>query len=278
LFAPIRKKIVDRLGEWIRRDKPRLALGPKERWGSQMNLPYIIALDKVAAQPGGRLQAVAASEAVTCRESAMSDAVKGALDRLEKSGRLRPFFMAVRRDFFKRARYLFPWCLEADLDDSLQEALLSAFSRPESLIISEADTANGERFEQILSAYVRAAARNQLISRLRIIGRDSVRLESLQELMEDSASLDKHLFEQGEAIQGSDFAVHLIRKREIVERCIEKLSELARTTFMLALSGHKDVEIQKLTNSGSAVAVRRRISETRTRVVECVNAATGERM
>lgn len=206
----------------------------------------------------------------------MSEAVKGAFERLENTGRLRPFFVSVRRAFFSRARYQFPWCIEADLEDSLQEALLSAFSRPESLAISESDIADAERFEQILSAYVRAAAQNQLISRLRTIGRDSVRLESLQELMKDGASLDRRLFEQGEAVLSSDFAVHLNRKREIVERCIEKLTELARTTFMLALSGHKDVEIQKITNSGSAVAVRRRISETRARVVDCVNAATGE--
>lgn len=206
----------------------------------------------------------------------MNDAVKGAFERLEKSGRLRPFYLSVRRKFFSRARYLFPWCVEADLDDALQEALLSAFSRPGLLTIGEADVANAERFEQILSAYVGAAAQKQLISRLRTIGRDSVRLESLQELMEDGASLDNQLFEQGETVLGSDFVVHLNQKREIVERCIEKLTELARTTFMLALSGHKDVEIQKLTNAGSAVSVRRRISETRNRVIDCVNAQAGE--
>lgn len=207
----------------------------------------------------------------------MKEALEGALERLESTGRLQPFFVDARKQFFRRARYVFPWCNEADLDDSLQEALLSTLAHPEWLKISDADIADAERFEKILSAYVRGAALKQLISRLRATGRNSLRLESLEELMQDSAGLDRRLLKEGDAAPGSDFAVHLIRKREIVERCIAKLTELARTTFMLALSGHKDVEIQALTNSGSAVAVRRRVSETRTRVIECVDALSGER-
>jgi len=205
----------------------------------------------------------------------MSDAIRSALDELEKSGRIRTFFATVRRRFFSRARYFFPWCRQADLDDSLQEALLAVFDTPDNLRIDGQIVADAKHFERALEAYVSGAALKQLISRLRILGKDSIRLPSLHDLMEDGAQFDKLLFDLGAVVPGADVAAQWSHKRTIVERCIAKLTDLARRTFMLALSGYKDVEIQQITESGSAVSVRRRISETRSRVVECVSAASG---
>ena len=63
--------------------------------------------------------------------------------------------------------------------------------------------------------------------------------------------------------------------KRLLDACLAKLSALARETFKLALQGYTDTEIQALTRTGSANAIRRRVSETKSTVVECVRRKSG---
>lgn len=218
---------------------------------------------------------------MTARDGAQAEPsgtpVAQAVARFARSNRFRPFVDALRRKFYCRVRYRFPWVDDADLEDAWQSAVLAVFETPRRVSMSSDELADVDRFEARLGAYMLGAAYKQALTRLRTAGKDSLRMTSLDVLREDEAQFDKLLFELGEIEPGPEAQMQLARRRRAVEQCIARLTELARTTFMLALSGAKDVKIQKETNAGSAVAVRRRISEAKSRVIECVEKKTGDR-
>ncbi|WP_028224094.1 RNA polymerase sigma factor [Paraburkholderia ferrariae] len=200
-----------------------------------------------------------------------------AIECFALSSRFRPFVAALRRKFACRVRYRFPWIDDDDLDDAWQSGVLAVFEAKGRVTMSADDLADAGRFEFRLGAYLLGAAYKQALTRLRAAGKNSLRMTSLDVLREDEAMFDKLLFELGEVEPGPEAQMQLARRRRAVEQCIARLTELARTTFMMALGGMKDISIQQETNAGSAVAVRRRISEAKSRVIECVEKKTGDR-
>lgn len=218
---------------------------------------------------------------MTARDAARPDqngpSLAELIRRFTHSSRFRPFVNTLRRKFACRVRYRFPWIDDADLWDAWQSGLLAVLEAPGRISMASEDAADAARFEARLGAYLLGAAYKQALTRLRAAGKDSLRMTSLDVLREDEALFDKLLFELGEVEPGPEAQMQLARRRRAVEQCIARLTELARTTFLMALTGAKDVAIQKDTNAGSAVSVRRRISEAKSRVIACVEKKTGDR-
>ncbi|OXI33320.1 RNA polymerase sigma factor [Burkholderia aenigmatica] len=200
-----------------------------------------------------------------------------ALERLQRDkGRFAAFFRQVNNRFARQARRLYPWSRDADIEDALQSALLSLFEPASAFSLDDAARMDDATFDARVAGYVTGAATKQLITRLRKLGVESVRLTSLEQWLENEHALDALLSDLGELAPSPEAAAILARTRAAVERCLSKLTETARETFMLALGGHKDVEIQQMTKAGSPVSVRRRISEAKARVIACVQDQTGE--
>lgn len=202
-------------------------------------------------------------------------AIRETFDRFTHGVRFDPFFKTHYRGFARRARYCFPACLDSDIEDAWQAALLAVYESPGNFRISAAELVDVDRFEARLAVYIKGAAMKKLISRIRVTMKNLVTLKSLDELQQDEAKLDKLLFDLDAIVPGPEITTQWARRRKLVEQCLSKLTELARETFILALGGHKDIDIQRITNAGSAVAVRRRISETKTRVMACVESQMG---
>lgn len=138
----------------------------------------------------------------------------------------------------------------------------------------EAATSDASTFEDALLGYLFGAARFNL---LRALDRDPRAHEVFFEsdggvanpidaamasappspwLPEDSAAPDANV---------------LARQRHtILNDCLAQLTELARRTFELALRGLTDQEIQRELDVASAVTVRRRVHDTKLKLMECV--------
>ena len=199
-----------------------------------------------------------------------------AIDRLlADRDRLRDFFLTLRKDVFRIARRRFPWVRDADVEESVQECFVAVLERRGSYTAPPAVLDDPQRFAAHLSAYLRAAAINKIIDRIGRAGPGDPEPIIIEDGEDASDVLDKLMREAGHSSPTpEDNLMHSARMR-VLSDCMRKLTVLARQTFELALRGYGDTEIQAHTGAGSAVAVRRRISETKGVLTRCAQSSLG---
>ncbi|SDE40006.1 hypothetical protein [Paraburkholderia lycopersici] len=215
---------------------------------------------------------------VVAIEYASAAEVAAVFERFTNSSRMRAFIDTHRRQFIVYARHHHPMLDDDDVDDAWQVGVAAVFTMPGKFRIEAGALADSTRFEAALAGYLHGTVRNQARRRVREIVTAMKRSESLDALAEDEDAIDRLMFDLEALERRTDWLADIEQRRRFVERCLDKLSALARRTFALALIGEEDVRIQAQTNSGSAVAVRRRISEAKASVVACVEKQMGGRV
>lgn len=198
-----------------------------------------------------------------------------AIDRLlADREQLRNFFLTLRKDVFRIARRRFPWVRDADVDESVQECFVAVLERRGNYSAPQVVLDDPERFAAHLSAYLRAAAINKIIDRLDRHDSSSGGI-IIDDADDPSDLLDKLMREAGYSSPTPEDDLLHARRMQVLGDCMRKLTVLARQTFELALRGYADIEIQAHTGAGSAVAVRRRISETKGVLTRCAESSLG---
>lgn len=213
----------------------------------------------------------------TAVDYASAAEVAAVFERFSNSSRMRAFHAAHRRQFLTYARHHHSMLKEEDVEDAWQAGVAAVFTAPGKFRIEVEALADEAHFETALAGYLHGVVRNHARRRVREIVAAMKRSESLDVLAEDEDAIDRAMFDLDELERRTDWLADIEQRRRFVERCLDKLSALARRTFSLALLGEEDVRIQAETNSGSAVAVRRRISEAKASVAACVEKQMGGR-
>lgn len=189
--------------------------------------------------------------------------------------RFRDFFFSLRKGFFGQARRRFSWARDFDIEECLHEALVAILQQRGNFTVPKEVLAEREAFEARLAAYVRAAALNKLCERMEKLGHEVKTHVRIDQDERPTDLLDVLLTEAGYVADTPEDHLRQARRMEILGNCLRALTALARQTIELALRGHTDVEIQARTGAGSAVAVRRRVSETKTALMRCAHGASG---
>ncbi|SMG12538.1 sigma-70 family RNA polymerase sigma factor [Paraburkholderia susongensis] len=189
--------------------------------------------------------------------------------------RFHDFFMLLRKGFFRLARRRFPWARDFDIEESLHEALVAVLQQRGNFSVPANELDDHPAFEARLAAYVRAAALNKLTDRMDKLGHEVKTLVRIDQDERPGDLLDALLADAGYVADTPEDHLRHARRLEILGRCLRQLTSLARQTIELALRGHTDVEIQQRTGAGSAVAVRRRVSETKNVLMRCALGVSG---
>lgn len=205
----------------------------------------------------------------------MDRAVRESIERLRRQpARFRCFYDKLRRDFHRLARRSYSWAYDAEIDESLNDAFVALFSQNKGDFSAASQILRDPlAFETALAAYLIGAGRFKLLSRLRERAKQEDREVPLDD--EGESRLDRPDTVREAAWPDTDpfptpeDSHEQTRRARILARCMEKLTVLARQTFALALRGYTDVEIQARVGSSSTVAVRRRVSETKTLLIDC---------
>lgn len=92
---------------------------------------------------------------------------------------------------------------------------------------------------------------------------------SLEEWTKASNELDNLYMQRDEFAESPEAQTFWNRRMQMLDECMNKLAILARETFALALRGYTDMEIIAQMGGGSAVSIRRRISDAKERVSKC---------
>ncbi|QBQ99512.1 sigma-70 family RNA polymerase sigma factor [Paraburkholderia pallida] len=185
--------------------------------------------------------------------------------------RFEPFLHKACAVFYKYARSEYRWSLREDMEDAWQAAVTDVFvEKPHNFRLSEEGAASPGEFEGALGRYLGKVAANKLATRLRSVGKGMQRVQSFEEMLARCPDLDRFMHETGHTAPAADEEAERLAMRRVLDTCLAKLSARVRETFKLALLGYSDVEIQAMTSSGSASAIRRRVSEAKMLVVACV--------
>lgn len=212
----------------------------------------------------------------------MDRAVREGIERLRRQpARFRRFYDKLRRDFHRLARRGYSWAYDSEIDESLNDAFVALFIQNKGEFSVTPQLVNDPlAFETALAAYLIGSARFKLLDRLRERGKqedrevpfddDADSLSGKSDTPHDAAWPDADPFPTPEDNHEQT------RRARILARCMEKLTVLARQTIALALRGYTDVEIQARVGSSSAVAVRRRVSETKAMLIDCARQGTQE--
>ena len=200
----------------------------------------------------------------------------GSLRDFMHSERFKPFLLSARTAFYRFAGRHYHWSFREDVEDAWQAAVVDVFlDKPDNFKNPSEMAGAPEQFEAVLTRYLGKAAINKLSTRLASLGKSAQRFQSLDGMVADGVDFDKLLYEGGHTAPGAEADAEATGMKRLLDACLAKLSALARETFKLALQGYTDTEIQALTRTGSANAIRRRVSETKSTVVECVRRKSG---
>lgn len=193
------------------------------------------------------------------------------------SAQFRPFYEHARKTFFRTVRRSRYWAAPEDIDEALNEAMLDVFvEKPHTFKAAPQVFADPQPLQANLLKYLNRVACNKLNDRLAQTGKRISTTQSFDELLANEPDIDR-LYHQNAlyAPSAESDAERSSLYRALLE-CMDHLTELMRKTFSLALQGYTDVEIQARTQARSAGSVRRRISETRAVLQQCVQRKSGE--
>jgi DNA-directed RNA polymerase specialized sigma24 family protein len=212
----------------------------------------------------------------------MDRAVRESLERLRRQpARFRRFYDKLRRDFHRLARRSYSWAYDTEIDESLNDAFVALFVQNKGEFSTAPQIVSDPlAFETALAAYLIGAGRFKLLTRLR---ERAKREDHERPLDDDGEILSGHAdtapdaaWSDAEPFPTPEDSHEQTRRARILARCMEKLTVLARQTIALALRGYTDVEIQARIGSTSAVAVRRRVSETKALLIDCARQGAQE--
>lgn len=212
----------------------------------------------------------------------MNRAVREWIERLRRQpARFRRFYDKLRRDFHRLARRSYSWAYDSEIDESINDAFVALFIQNKGEFSVTPQIANDPlAFETALAAYLIGSARFKLLDRLRERGKQ----EDREVPFDDDAgnpsgqpdTAGDTAWQDADPFPTPEDNHEQTRRARILARCMEKLTVLARQTIALALRGYTDVEIQARVGSSSAVAVRRRVSETKAMLIDCARQGTQE--
>ncbi|PXW25457.1 RNA polymerase sigma factor [Paraburkholderia caballeronis] len=185
----------------------------------------------------------------------------------------RDFFLALRKDVFRVARRRFPWVRDADVEECLHEAVLYVLEGRGDFDVPPEVLHDRTRLAAQLGAYIRSAATYRLIDRLTRLGHETRVTVRIDDDEHPTDLLDALLAQAGHVPPSVEGDIERRERLRILGDCLLRLTALARQTIELALLGHSDVDIQVATGAGSAVAVRRRISETKNVLARCAQSS-----
>ncbi|WP_322009418.1 hypothetical protein [Paraburkholderia sp. J12] len=190
------------------------------------------------------------------------------------TARFEAFYHGLRRRFHRGCRVAVPWAGEDEIESTLTDTLIEIVLERRGRFAFDAGKS---AFEEALAAYVLAAARNNLMSLLARRGTETRLFDSVERLEALGESIDGHVMRERERPATPEQQAHARQRASIMEACLQKLTALARQTLSLALRGYTDQEIVVRLGGASAVSVRRRIFDAKSRVTECAEAALGDR-
>lgn len=191
----------------------------------------------------------------------------------DDTARFEAFYTALRRRFHRACRISAPWASEDEIEGTLTDTLIEIVLERRGRFAFDPEKS---AFEDALAAYVLAAARNNLMNALSRRGLEVKLFDSVERLEALGDGIEPRLAHERERPATPEQEAHARERASVMERCLQRLTALARQTLALALRGFTDQEILSRLGGASAVSVRRRIFDAKTRVAECAEQTLGE--
>lgn len=182
--------------------------------------------------------------------------------------RFRTVYGALRARVYRLGGTYRPYVTDSMLEDACSDAVVAVMVQYQGHFDAGSD--DPAAFDDMLMGYLFHAARNRLMSALQ---KDS---RGRRLFFEDSAATEADaaqpwLFDPSPR---PDEQMQAQQRQQLLNECLRQLSELARTTFQLALRGFNDQEIQRALQIASPSTVRRRVHDAKTRMIACVQGKT----
>ncbi|MFL9883665.1 hypothetical protein PQR66_11550 [Paraburkholderia agricolaris] len=186
------------------------------------------------------------------------------------NARFDAFYTALRRRFLRGCRISTPWANEDEIEGTLTDTLIEIVLERRGRFFYDPQKS---AFEDALAVYVLAAARNNLMNALSRRGFEAKLFDSVERLEALGDAIEPQLAQERDRPATPEQHAHARQRASVMERCLQKLTALARQTLALALRGYTDQEILARLGGASAVSIRRRVFDAKSRVAECAEQA-----
>ncbi|ABO55032.1 hypothetical protein LA345_12805 [Burkholderia vietnamiensis] len=191
----------------------------------------------------------------------------------DDTARFEAFYTTLRRRFHRACRFSAPWASEDEIEGTLTDTLIEVVLERRGRFAFDPSKST---LEEALAAYVLAAARNNLMNALSRRGLEIKLFDSVERLEALGEGVEARLAHERERPMTPEQEAHARERSRVMERCLQRLTALARQTLALALRGFTDQEILTRLGGASAVSVRRRIFDAKSRVADCASQTLGE--
>jgi DNA-directed RNA polymerase specialized sigma24 family protein len=190
----------------------------------------------------------------------------------DDTARFESFYNGLRRRFHRSCRIRLPWAGEDEIDGALSDTLIEiVLERRGRFAFDDRNST----FEDALTTYVLAAARNNLMNVLTRRGQESRLFDSVERLEALGENMEPQFAYERDRPATPEQQAQERQRTSAMEDCLRKLPALARQTLSLALRGYRDEEILARLGGASAVSVRRRVFDAKSRVAECTERTLG---